>query len=206
LLGPITEIAKSLPELRVELREDMTEKLVDLLLRGEINAALVGDVQDTPARIDEWPLFEERYVALLASSHQFANRPIVTVSDLRETIILERIGCDVARRLQGASFPTETPPTGHASDHDFHLQQMAAAGFGIMLSPEHMPYLPSLKALPIEGDPVWRQVRLLAVQGRHYSPALDAFVKVLRLRNWAVEAIPVRHAQYPKCREIAGAV
>jgi hypothetical protein len=46
-----------------------------------------------------------------------------------------------------------------------------------------MPRLPSLKAIPIEGDPVWREVRQLAVQGRRYSPALDAFVKVSRLRD-----------------------
>jgi DNA-binding transcriptional LysR family regulator len=206
LLGPITEIANFLPGLRVELREDTTERLVDLLLGGEINAALVGDVQDMPARIDDWPLFEERYVALLASSHQFANRPAVSVSDLRETTILERVGCDVARRLQRACFPMEeAPPMGHASEHDIHLQQMAAAGFGIILSPEHMPHLPSLKALPIEGDPVWRQVRLLAVQGRRYPPALDAFVKVSRLRDWSVEAIPVRHAQYPRRGEMESA-
>jgi DNA-binding transcriptional LysR family regulator len=205
LLGPITEIAKFLPGLRVELREDTTEKLVDLLLSGEINAALVGDAQDMPARIDDWPLFEERYVALLASNHQFANRLTVTVNDLRETTILERVGCDVARKIQRVCFPAEMPPTGHGSEHDLHLQHMAAAGFGIILSPEHMPHLPSLKILPIEGDPVWRQVRLLAVQGRRYSPALDAFVKVSRLRDWSVEAIPVRQAQYPRRRELASA-
>jgi DNA-binding transcriptional LysR family regulator len=205
LLRPITEIVKSLPGLRVELRADTAEKLIDLLLGGEINAALVGDIQDIPSRIDEWPLFEERYVALLASSHQFANRPTVTVSDLRETTILERLGCDVAQRFKRTCFPMETPPMGHASEDDLHLQYMAAAGFGIILSPEHMPHLPSLKVLPIEGDPVWRQVRLLAVQGRPYSPALDAFVKISRTRDWSLDAIPVRHWQYPRHREMASA-
>jgi DNA-binding transcriptional LysR family regulator len=168
LFGPIAEITKFLPGLRVELREETTEKLTDLLLRGEINAALVGDIQDRPARIDDWPLFEERYVALLASTHQFANRPAITLNDLRETIILERVGCDMAQKLQRACFPMETLPMGHASENDLHLQHMAAAGFGIILSPEHMPHLPSLKIVPIEGDPLWRQVHLLAVQGRRY--------------------------------------
>jgi hypothetical protein len=55
-----------------------------------------------------------------------------------------------------------------------------------------MPRLPSLKTLPIEGDPVWREVRLLVVQGRRYSPALDAFVKVARLRDWSREVEPRR--------------
>ena len=56
-----------------------------------------------------------------------------------------------------------------------------------MLLPEHMPHLPTLKTIPLEGNPVSREVRLLAVQGRRYSPALDAFIKVARLRDWTVE-------------------
>jgi hypothetical protein len=63
---------------------------------------------------------------------------------------------------------------------------MAVAGFGVILAPEHMPRLPTLKTIPLEGVPVSREVRLLAVQGRRYSPALDAFVKATRLRDWSV--------------------
>jgi hypothetical protein len=42
-------------------------------------------------------------------------------------------------------------------------------------------------------------VRLLAVQGRRYSPALDAFVKVARLRDWSFEVADrgVPHATIP---------
>jgi hypothetical protein len=40
------------------------------------------------------------------------------------------------------------------------------------------------------------------VQGRRYSPALDAFVKVARLRDWSIE-LPQRrmpHAKVPEWR------
>ncbi|QOZ28438.1 LysR family transcriptional regulator [Bradyrhizobium sp. CCBAU 51753] len=187
VLDPIAEIAKLLPGLRIELREGTAEKLVDLLLEGEINAAMVGDVQDIPARIDNWSLFAERYVAVLAPTHRLANRPSIGIDELRETILLERAGCDVAPKIQRSYFPAEPPRLGHCSGHDLHLQYMAAAGLGVILAPEHMPRLPTLKTIPLEGDPVSREVRLLAVQGRRYSPALDAFVKVTRLRDWSVE-------------------
>ena len=59
---------------------------------------------------------------------------------------------------------------------------MPAAGFGVILAPEHMPRLPTRKTIPLEGDPISRKVQLLAVRGRGYSPALDAFVKAVRLR------------------------
>jgi DNA-binding transcriptional LysR family regulator len=185
VLDPIAEIAKLVPGFHVELREGAAEKLVDLLLEGEINAAMVGDVQDMPARIDDWSLFEERYVAVLAPTHQLANRPSIGIDDLRETVLLERAGCDVTLKIRRSYFPEKPPHLGHCSGHDLHLQHMAAAGFGVILAPEHMPHLPTLKTIPLEGDPVSRKVRLLAVQGRRYSPALDAFVKVARLRDWS---------------------
>jgi hypothetical protein len=97
-------------------------------------------------------------------------------------------------------FPEKPPQLGHCSGHDLHLQHMAAAGFGVILEPEHMPRLPTLKTIPLEGFPVSREVRLLAVQGRRYSPALDAFVKATRLRDWSVE-VPDRgvpHAAVPE--------
>jgi DNA-binding transcriptional LysR family regulator len=204
VLDPIAEIAKFVPGLHVELREGAAEKLVELLLEGEINAAMVGDVQDMPARIDEWSLFEERYVAVLAPTHQLANRPSIGIDDLRETVLLERAGCDVALKIQRSCFPEEPLQLGHCSGHDLHLQHMAAAGFGVILAPEHMPRLPTLKTIPLEGDPVSRKVRLLTVQGRRYSPALDAFVKVARLRDWSVEA-PDRRMPHATLLEVARA-
>ncbi len=81
---------------------------------------------------------------------------------------------------------------------------MAAAGFGVILAPEHMPHLPTLKTIPLKGDPVSRKVRLLAVQGRRYSPALDAFVKVARLRDWSAE-VPHRGVPRATLTEVASA-
>jgi DNA-binding transcriptional LysR family regulator len=106
---------------------------------------MVGDVQDMPARIDDWLLFEERYVAVLAPTHHLANRPSIGIDDLRETVLLERAGCDVTSKIQRSYFPEEPLHLGHCSGNDLHLQHMAAAGFGVMLAPEHMPRLPTLK-------------------------------------------------------------
>lgn len=102
--------------------------------------------------------------------------------------------------------PEEAPHIGHSSAHDLHLQHMAAAGFGVILAPEHMPCLPSLKTIPIEGDLVCREVRLLAVQGRRYSPALDAFIKTIRLRDWSLKTDPEWQARYFEQPRIASAV
>jgi DNA-binding transcriptional LysR family regulator len=109
----------------------------------------------------------------------------------------------VATKFQRLCCPDALPHHNHRSNRDLHLQHLAAAGFGIVLAPEHMPRLPSLKALPIEGDPIWREVRLLAVQGRKYSHALDAFVKVARLRDWSLHTgLPLQAGRHGH-REVA---
>jgi DNA-binding transcriptional LysR family regulator len=185
VLEPIAEIRRFVPGLHVELREELPYRLVELLLEGEINVALVGDLDGTPERIDDWALFEERYVAVLSPAHELANFPVIRMDQLRKATILDRFNCDVARKIHRLCFPDAPPRHNHRSSRELHLQHLAAAGLGIVLAPEHMPRLPCLKALPIEGDPVWREVRLLAVQGRRYSPALDAFIKVARLHDWA---------------------
>jgi DNA-binding transcriptional LysR family regulator len=189
LLEPFTEISKVIPGLRLELREGAADELVQLLLSGEISAAIIGEMQTVPPRIDAWPLFEERYVALLPYDHAFANLPTVAVEDLRRAIILQRFGCDAAEKIH-RRFPDIDQKLSHGSEHDLHLQYLATAGFGIVLAPEHMPHLPSLKKLPIAGDPIWRQVRLLAVQGRQHSPALETFLRVARLGDWSASNRP----------------
>ncbi|WP_245313897.1 LysR family transcriptional regulator substrate-binding protein [Bradyrhizobium elkanii] len=148
---------------------------------------MVWDVQDVPDRIDGWSLFEERYVAILAPTHRLANRLSIGIDDLRETILLERADCDVAVKIRQSSLSEDPPQLGDCSGHELHLRHMAAAGRGVILAPEHMPRLPTLKTIRLEGSPVSREVRLLVLRGRRYSPALDAFVKVARLRDWSFE-------------------
>jgi len=192
------ELTTNIPDLRFDLREADANELVTMLLDGEINAALVGDAVELPERIDRWPLFEERYMLVLPREHVMARKSVIPLHDLHELIFLERVGCDVASRfVQACLVDHQGPKLVHSSDQEKHLQQMASAGFGAILAPEHAPRLPSLAAIPIEGDPVRCEVQLLAVAGRRYSPALDAFIKIARARDWTGVLDTIRNASAP---------
>lgn len=194
----LVELAGTIPDLRVDLQEADADALVAMLLDGEINAALVGDGVELPERIDRWPLFEERYVLVLSRKHPMARQTVIPPHDLHEVVFLERVGCDVAGRFKETCFADHPgPKVAHRSTQERHLQQMACAGFGVILAPEHAPRLPSLAAIPIEGDPVRRKVQLLAVAGRQYSPALDAFIKLARVRDWTSALDKLRRASAP---------
>lgn len=181
----LSEVIRRIPDIRIHLREADASELSAMLLAGDINAAIVGDAVELPERIDCWRLFEERYVLVVGRNHPMARQSSIPLEALRETALLERIGCDVTDRFKDTCFAGHPGPrVVHSSPHDSHLQHMASAGLGAILAPEHAPRLPSLVAIPIEGDPVRRTVQLAAMGGRQHSPALDAFIKVARARDW----------------------
>jgi DNA-binding transcriptional LysR family regulator len=180
MVEPLAELSRNIRGLRIELAEDVTEKLVERLLEGEIHAAITGPVENMSDRIDCWKLFEERYVAIAARDHPFAQRQVVPLNELREAIWLGRESCEVRQLFTELCFsPGSEPKVSHCGRQETHLQHMVAAGLGVLLSPEHAPCLPSVVTRPIEGDPVRRHVQLLVVAGRRYSPALNVLVKMV---------------------------
>jgi DNA-binding transcriptional LysR family regulator len=179
----LAEIAIVVPGLRAELSEASPESIPELLMKGEVSAAIAGDMEGMPDRISHWNLFEERFIVLAAEDSPFAFTEKVSIEMLATATWLERIGCPMWRAFLSKNFPESYEPTvAHSSRHESHLQHMVAAG------------LPSLVPCRIENDPLKRDIVLLVVAGRRYSPALEALVKSTRLRDWQLDSTPFRSA------------
>lgn len=202
ILQPLTEVSAHVPGLTLEICEASPEGLHAMLLNGEVNAAVMDGLDASGDRIDSWALFRERFVVLVKAGHPFAGHSDIGLEDMRGQTILERVDHDRRDTFRQAVFEGVEPSFGHRSKHDAHLQHLAAAGFGALISPEHMPRHPGLTAVPLRSDAAWREIRLAVVQGRRYSPALEAFVKVARLRDWS---LAVRSANLAPSREHAPA-
>jgi DNA-binding transcriptional LysR family regulator len=188
--APLIEIARFMPGLEVELVEEEPTALSELLLDGTVNAAICGDeLGELPVRIDHWSLFEERFLVLMPRESPLAEFAALPTDVLAKATWLERVGrvgCQGANQLWQGLFPSGVEPQiGHRGRRFAHLQHMVAAGLGLMLWPEHAPHLPHLVTRPIANDPLRRNIQLLAVAGRRYSPALEALVKITRVHDWS---------------------
>jgi DNA-binding transcriptional LysR family regulator len=185
--APLAEIARFMPGLQVELVEAEPERLNDLLLDGTVNAAVGSDeAGELPVRIDHWTLVEEHYRVLVPRDSSLATMAEVSIDLLKDETWLERADCDAFNQIWRGLFPPDYEPhIGHRGRHLGHLQHMVAAGLGLMLWPEHAPHLPGLVTRPFrEGSAPTRNLQLLVVAGRRYSPALEALVKIARLHDW----------------------
>jgi DNA-binding transcriptional LysR family regulator len=189
LVEPLAEVARHVPGIQVEIIEEPVHRLLGLLFDGDISAAIAADATDLPERIDHWDLFEDQFLVLAAKDSPLADTDEVPMSALAKATWLERTGCDLTRKFWDMVFADgQSPKVSHRSKHENHLQNMVEAGLGIMVASAHTPRLPSLAARPITEDPMRWIVSLLVIAGRRYTPALDAFIKIARLRDWPADA------------------
>jgi DNA-binding transcriptional LysR family regulator len=196
--SPLVEIARVMPGLQVELVEAEPQEVVEMLLGGDVNAAIAGDLLgELPVRIDQWPLFRERFLVLMPRESRYAELVAMPADVLEQAVWIEPTGCEGASRLWRNLFPAGIEPKiGHRGRQLGRLQYLVSAGLGLMLWPEHAPHTPSLVTRPIVGDHFARNVQLFAVAGRRYSPALEALVKIARVHDWR-SGFPVRSASPP---------
>src|ERR1044072_334187 len=188
LVAPLAEVARHVPGIQVEIREEPPGRLLELLFDGDISAAIAADATELPERIDHWDLFEDHFVLLADRNNPLADIARGPMSALTDAVWLERTGCDLTRKFRDIiSASGKSPKISHRSRHENHLQHMVEAGLGVMVASAHMPRLPTLAARPIQDDPMRWTVSLLVIAGRRYTPALAAFIKVARLRNWSAE-------------------
>ena len=62
---------------------------------------------------------------------------------------------------------------------------MILAGLGCAFMPEYMVMFPGLPTRVLVDPEVKCTVQLVTVAGRHFSPALDAFVRLAARHDWA---------------------
>lgn len=148
VFGPIIE---KFPALELILREEMTDRLLDRLRAGEIDAAFLslplGD-----ADLLEFPVLQEELALAVPLSHDLAARDSVGVADLkpREMVLLEHGHCLRAQTLELCG--DSAPGSGvHATSLET-LRFMVKAKIGTALVPamavhfdqsgQHLKYMP----------------------------------------------------------------
>jgi LysR family hydrogen peroxide-inducible transcriptional activator len=182
-------LAKAFPKLKLYLREEQTAPLLEKLLQGQLDLALIALPYDVGA-LETMTLGDDRILVALPKAHALARaRRVDRAALIGEDLLLMEdghclrshalaacrlVGPDRNEVFQGTSLRT--------------LLQMAAGGIGITLLPEmavtaELAAAPGLVARPLEGAPA-RQVALawratsarkaeFRVFGRYLKSVLD---------------------------------
>lgn len=129
-------LRQAYPELRLYLREDLTDRLLERLARGQLEAALLALPVDQTGLIER-PLFDEPFVLATPQRHRLAARAAVGQQDLAEEtlLLLEDGHCFRAQALAVCRMAAAPTADGFAATSLETLREMVAGGIGVTLLP-----------------------------------------------------------------------
>jgi LysR family hydrogen peroxide-inducible transcriptional activator len=173
------------PGVEVTLLEAVPERLCNLLLKGEMDVALMARPSGFEPPLQATELYSERFVVACSAGHRFATKINVPMAELEGEFYFNRINCEFADvlgdmvRAQGI-----TLMRSYRSERDDWILTMIAAGLGVCFLPEYTASFPGVIGCPVTSPSVARQVCMVTVGGRRVSSPLKAFVQAVQGYSW----------------------
>ncbi len=184
--GLISKIHREMPGVRLSLRDAVPDDLIELLLEGRLDIALFGMPRELPERFDRQPLYREWFVVAFPPGHRFERQNAVKLGDMDREPYLVRSNCEYIDHIgellaeKGVSLDIR-----YESEREDWIQSMIMAGMGSSFMPEYLPMHPNLPTRLIVSPEITRQIELVTVSGRRFSPAVAAFVRMARTGDWS---------------------
>ncbi len=186
------ELSQRLPGFELSLEETSSGGLCEALLHGTLDAAVVTGDAELPDRLNRWPLFSDASVLLVPPGHALDTQDdraadAVPLSALDgAAVVLQAPDCRMARLLgQAQRSHGARPGQRSQADTSARAADLVRAGLGIALSTRRAAVPDGLRQRAVSGQ-LPHDVLLLAVAGRPFTRAADAFIKLARARDWGV--------------------
>jgi DNA-binding transcriptional LysR family regulator len=184
-VGLLAHFNRRHPGVEIELHESVPSRLLDELLEGRHDIAILALPEGVDGRFAAVPLYRERFVVALPPGHRLSNSAGVRMTDLDGERYLSRINCEYydylrnLRRSQGVTFVD-----AFRSEREDWVQSMVLAGMGICFVPEFTTLFPGIQARPLVDPEIVREVSTVTIAGRRFSPAMAAFLGELKRHPW----------------------
>ena len=180
------ELASRLQGFELSLAEAEPPGLCDGLLHGTLDVAVLAAPPDLPDRLHAWGLFQDETVLMLPDGHALGEGATIDVAALDGLHVVSRgTGTGFDALLDGAVRRGDVTPAGqHRVSAPGRLGDLVRGGFALAATTARMADAAGLPRRPVAGMDA-HEVHLVAVAGRPFSRAADAFIKLSRARAWA---------------------
>lgn len=184
MVGFLRAVRQRLPAIELSIVEHPGNNLIDALMKGGLEVALVG-MPKLPPRLNAIPLYTERYGVAFAKGHRFERMNAVPMRELANENYVERISCEFEDHWKALDLGWDVDVNVRfRSEREDWVQAMLAAGLGCAVMPEFLPRLSDVTLRLLADPEVSRTVSLVTVSGRRFSPATKAVVDLARSHLW----------------------
>jgi DNA-binding transcriptional LysR family regulator len=174
-----------IPSLALDLKDSPARELVALLLDGELDVAFLA-LPDLPERFCQQTIYREYYTVAFYPGHRFEAMETVPLRELNREDYLNRVNCEYPDHFEALGIPDPAADTRvcYATEREDWIQAMILAGLGCAVMPEFLPILPGIATRIIVEPEIVREIKLVTVGGRPFSPALKSFIELARRHPW----------------------
>jgi DNA-binding transcriptional LysR family regulator len=174
------------PGCELTLLEGVPKGLSDMLLEGQLDLAVMAQPESFNERLDVLPLYKERFCIAFPTGHRLEHQNRVRVVDVVGETYLRRINCEyrdyLADHLREHGLAVQV---GFQSEREDWIQMMVAAGFGVCFLPEFSATIPGVRTQPVTDPEVVRDVSLVSMSGRRFSPAVLVLKRAICAHDWS---------------------
>ena len=172
------------PEAKFQMRQGLYQDLIDGVISGDFNLALIAPVPEEETRIQGKVLFTENIVALLPAQHPLANRPSLQLQELKDVPMVTLPEGTIFRKLvlRACLKLGFAPLIAFEGDDIDALKGLVSAGLGCALMPEVtlMDSLPRATVkIPVVNPGVTRTIGVICPAQRKLLPTEELFYNFL---------------------------
>lgn len=184
--GFLADFCREYPQIEITVADANAQATKARLFAGQSELGLIAEADTLDERLHGVALFRERFVAVTPASHSFARLSAVPCALLNREPYANRANCEYFNAISDA-FAKRDIRTRQvfSSERDDWVLAMIRAGLGFGIFPEHSVENPDGLALRPLMEPAFeRNVMFVTVRGRPHAPAVGAFLRALRCRDW----------------------
>lgn len=184
LPSAIFAFRKQYPEVKFQMIQALNRDLIEGVITGDYNLAMVAPVPAHHAKISRKILFTENLVALLPIHHSLANRSSISLRELKDDpfVVLPK-GFIFRDIVENACKELQFIPNVAFEGQDIDaLKGLVSAGLGVALMPEVtlIDITPrSTVKIPIVDPPITRTVGIITPTQRDLLPTEKIFYEFL---------------------------
>ena len=198
----LKNVGSQFPQARFEINEDVTEDLVRKCSNGEVDIGVLA-LPVSAKYLTIEPMFEEELLLAMAVDHPLANKPEITVDDIRDEpfVQLGEAHCLVDSIESFCNRQRFQPVSTCRIQQMVTVQRLVALGHGISFVPKMATDESSSEGLvyrSVKGVPPKRVVAVCWNPYRYQSQLMTNFLKAVR--ELGDPSLPTIHPEVNKKR------
>lgn len=181
----ISAFREKYPLVKYELHQNAYHALIEGVMKGDIDIALLGPVPTNEKKVKGEPLFTESIVAILPKRHRLAKRKQLRLIELKDdSFVLFPKGYILRKLIENACLDIGFEPNVTFEGQDIDaIKGLVSAGLGISLIPEItlVDNLPrNTVIVPVIEPKVTRSVGIITPVERKLLPTEKLFCQFIK--------------------------